>query len=129
MFVKSVESFPPIMNLTVRAAATRLGQVALTFALFAVCNAVAVDFEIENGISILFPATAIGILACMFFGEWAAIGIVLAVIATPWSPTFGWRVLVISGLLSAIEGLIPRLLFRVRHDLHTDLRDIPSLVN
>jgi len=117
------------MNPTLRAAATRLGQIALTFALFAVCNLIAVDFEIENGISILFPATAIGILACMFFGEWAAIGIVLAVIATPWSPAFGWRVLLISGLLSAIEGLIPRMLFRVRRDLHTDLRDIPSLVN
>ena len=117
------------MNPTVRAAAMRLGQVALTFALFAVCNVIAVDFEIENGVSILFPATAIGILACMFFGEWAAIGIVLATMATPWSPAFGWRILVISGLLSAIEGLIPRVLFRLRRDLHTDLRDIPSLVN
>ena len=52
-----------------------------------------------------------------------------AVIATPWSPTFGWRILIISGLLSAIEGLNPRMLFRLRRDLHTDLRDIPSLAN
>jgi signal transduction histidine kinase len=117
------------MNAAVRAAATRFGQIALTFALFAIFNVIAVDFEIENGISILFPATAIGILACMYFGEWAAIGIVLATIATPWSPTFGWRILLISGLLSAIEALIPRLLFRVRRDLHADLRDMPSLVN
>src|SRR5947207_253435 len=95
------------MNPTLRAAATRLGQIVLTFALFAICNVVAVDFEIENGISILFPATAIGILACMFFGEWAAIGIVLAVIATPWSPTFGWRILIISGLLRAITAHWP----------------------
>jgi signal transduction histidine kinase len=117
------------MNPAIRAVATRLGQIALTFTLFAICNAIAVNFEIENGVSILFPATAIGILACMFFGEWAAIGIILAVIATPWSPSFGWRILVTSGLLSAAEGLLPRLVFRVRRGLHTDLRDMPSLVH
>jgi signal transduction histidine kinase len=114
---------PPL----VRAVAVRLGQIALTFVLFAALNTVAVEFEIENGVSILFPATAVGILACMFFGEWAAIGIVLAVIATPWSPAYGIRVLVISGLLCAIEGLMPRLLFRFRRDLHADLRDLRSL--
>src|SRR5258706_14690307 len=113
------------MNPTVRAAATRLGQIAFTFALFAVCNAVAVDFEIENGISILYPATAIGILACMFFGEWAAIGIVLAVIATPWSPPFGLPGPVISGLLHAIGGVIPPRLFPPRRRLATDLRAMP----
>jgi len=111
-----------------RVALMRLGQIALTFALFAICNAIAVDFEIENNVSILFPATAISILACMFFGGWAAVGIVLATIATPWSPEFGWRVLLVSGLLSAIEGLIPLLVFRIRRDLHADLRDMKSLV-
>jgi signal transduction histidine kinase len=117
------------MNPTSRAVATRLGQIVLTFALFAVFNKLALDFTIENGVSILFPATAIGILACMFFGEWAAVGIVLAVMATPWSPAYGWRILLLSGLLSAVEGLIPRLVFRFRRDLHADLRDMRSLVN
>ena len=131
-FALRVQFLPPIMTRTLpaaaRAVATRLGQIALTFALFAVFNAVAVYFQIENGVSILFPATAIGILACMYFGEWAAVGIVLAVMATPWSPEYGWRVLLLSGLVSAIEGLIPRLLFRARPDLYIDLRDIRSLV-
>jgi signal transduction histidine kinase len=117
------------MNPTLRAVAMRLGQIALTFVLFAALNKLALGFTIENGVSILFPATAIGILACMYFGEWAAVGIVLATMATPWSPTYGWRILLISGLLSAIEGLIPRLVFRLRRDLHTDLRDMRSLVH
>ena len=117
------------MNPTARAVAMRLGQIALTFALFAVFNKLALDFTIENGVSILFPATAIGILACMYFGEWAAVGIVLAVMATPWSPEYGWRILLLSGLLSAVEGLIPRLVFRLRRDLHADLRDMRSLLN
>jgi len=111
-----------------RVALTRLGQIALTFVLFAICNAIAGDFEIENNVSILFPATAISILTCMYFGGWAAVGIVLATMATPWSPDFGWRILVLSGLLSAIEGLIPLIVFRLRRDLHADLRDMKSLV-
>src|ERR1051325_3614385 len=117
------------MNPTSRAVATRLGQIVLTFAFFAVFNKLALDFTIENAVPTPFPATAIGILACMFFGEWAAVGIVLAVMATPWSPAYGWRILLLSGLLSAVEGLIPRLVFRFRRDLHADLRDMRSLVN
>src|ERR1051326_6395084 len=37
-------------------------------------------------------------------------------------------VLVISGVISAVEGLIPYLVFRIRRDLDPDLRDMKSLL-
>jgi len=110
-----------------RAALIRTGQVALTFALFSIFNALAFHFEIEPGVSILFPATAISIVACMAFGWWAAIGVVLGTIATPWDANASLRMLVVSGVISAIEGMIPWLVFRWRRELSSDLRDMRSL--
>src|ERR1043165_2397181 len=111
-----------------RAFLIRAGQVALTFALFSLFNALAFHFEIEPGVSILFPATAIAILACMSFGWWAAIGVILGTIATPWGENVGLRMLIVSGVISAIEGMIPWLVFRARRDLSPDLRDMRSLL-
>jgi len=113
---------------SLRRALVRGAQIALTFVVFAFCNAIAVHFEVESGVSILFPATAISILACMYFGVWAAIGVILGTIATPWNESITLQQLVISGLLSAAEGLIPYYVFRLRRDLTSDLRDMKSLV-
>ena len=106
----------------------RAGQVAITFALFALCNSVGAYFEIENGISILFPATAVGIICAMYFGWWAAAGIVLGTIVTPWSPNADLPSLILSGCISAGEAMIPSVIFRVRRDLVADLRDMRSLL-
>ena len=117
-------SFSP----SLRAAFVRAAQIVATFLVFAFFNAIAVYFEVETGVSILFPATAISILACMYFGVWAAIGVILGTIATPWSASITPQQLMISGLLSAAEGLIPYYVFRLRRDLTPDLRDMKSLV-
>ncbi len=109
-----------------RALLIRIGQVALTFALFSLCNALASQFEIENNVSILFPATAIAILACMTFGWWAAIGVVLGTIVTPWGG-MSFKTLLMSGLISAVEGIMPWVVFRIRRDISHDLRDMRSL--
>jgi signal transduction histidine kinase len=106
----------------------RAGQIALTFALFSIFNALAFHFEIENGVSILFPATAVSIICCMAFGWWAAIGVVLGTMATPWGENAGLGSLLVSGIISGIEGMIPYLVFRWRRDLSSDLRDMRSLV-
>src|SRR5258708_10917173 len=107
---------------------TRLGQVAVTFVLFAICNKFAFNFVIEKGVSILFPATAIAVLACVALGRWAAGGIIRGTIATPWSTNPGLPTLTPAGVVSAIEGLIPWAVFRLRRDLHRDLRDMKSLL-
>jgi signal transduction histidine kinase len=111
-----------------RPALVRLAQVAITFALFSVFNRLADQFQIESGVSILFPATAIAIVCCMSFGPWAAIGVVLATVATPWAADADVWTLVVSGLLCAAEGLIPWLVFRWRRELSPDLRDMRSLL-
>src|SRR5687767_7659876 len=92
----------------------RLVQVAITFALYAACNVIAAPFQVEEGVSILFPATAVSIVACMTFGWWAAIGIILASVATPggWGPGATFQAVLFSGIVNTIEGLIPYLVFR-----------------
>ena len=106
----------------------RLGQVLVTFVLFAACNLVALHFQVEEGVSILFPAAAVSIVACMSFGIWAAIGVVLGTIVTPYSPSDTYTTLVMSGVICAVEGLIPYWVFTLRKDLTRDLRDMKSLV-
>jgi signal transduction histidine kinase len=103
-------------------------QIALTFAVFALFNAVARMFEVEPGVSILFPATAAAIVCTTWFGPIAAIGVIAGTIATPWSAGAGFGSLFVSGVISAIEGLIPWIVFRFRRELQTDLRDMRSLV-
>src|SRR5438874_1726154 len=106
----------------------RLAQIAVTFAGFALLNHLATAFQVETGVSILFPATGFGILCTMFFGPIAAIGIVAATIATPWYAEVTFRMLFASGVISAVEALIPWFVFRVRRDLQSDLRDMKSLL-
>lgn len=108
-------------------ALVRLGQVTITFVLFSLFNLIGSWFEIENGVSILFPATAISVICSMWFGPWAAVGVVLGTMATPWGPGSSITRLAISGMICAVEGLIPWALFRLRRDLAPDLRDIRSL--
>ena len=112
----------------VRGALIRLGQVALTFVLFAAANSIGKHFIIDNGVSILYPATAVAVLTCMLFGSWAALGIILGTVATPWSPNADLPSLVMSGAISAAEGLIPHFVFRWRKELSADLRDMRSLL-
>src|SRR5260370_37286785 len=111
-----------------RSSLIRVGQVAATFVLFSIFNAISVKFEIDPGVSILFPATAISILGCIYFGNWGAIGVVLATIATPSPPDLGIGRLLVAGAINASEGFIPFLLFRTRRNLSRDLRDVRSLI-
>jgi signal transduction histidine kinase len=106
----------------------RAGQILVTFAGFALLNALAIAFQVETGVSILFPATGFGILCVMFFGPIAAIGIVGATMVTPWAPENPPQVLFASGLVSAAEALIPWIVFKARRDLRSDLRDMKSLL-
>ena len=106
----------------------RAGQILVTFAGFALLNSVATAFQVETGVSILFPATGFGIVCTMFFGPIAAIGIIAATMATPWYPGIPPHVLFTSGVVSAAEALIPWLVFKARRKLRTDLRDMRSLL-
>jgi signal transduction histidine kinase/integral membrane sensor domain MASE1 len=118
-----LDNVPP----AARGVLLRITQITITFVLFALCNALAIQFEVESGVSILFPATAVGILACMYFGPWAAVGIILGTMATPWTSVSSVALLFGSGVISAIEGLIPWTVFHLRRDLDRDLRDVKSL--
>ncbi|HKR67137.1 MAG TPA: MASE1 domain-containing protein, partial [Thermoanaerobaculia bacterium] len=106
----------------------RAGQIALTTVVFAVCHAVGSAFEIGNNVSILYPATAVSIVACMTFGPLAAIGVVLGAMLTPWTTEFDVWQFLFSGSVIACQGLIPWLVFRLRRDLTIDLRDMKSLL-
>jgi signal transduction histidine kinase len=106
----------------------RAAQVAITCVVFAVFNTIGGWFEIANGVSILYPAAAVAILACMIFGPWAALGVVLGTILTPWVPESDVQRQAISGAVVACEGLIPWLVFRWRRDLSPDLRDMRSFL-
>lgn len=110
-----------------RAALIKSGEIAITLVVFAAFNAIGGWFDVGNGVSILYPATAVAVVACMTFGAWAAIGVVLGTIVTPWSPDADFQSLLLSGLVIAAQGLIPWLVFRVRPGLSRDLSDLRSL--
>jgi signal transduction histidine kinase len=106
----------------------RIGQIVLTTIVFAICHNIGGSFEIGNAVSILYPATAVSIVACMMFGPLAAIGVILGAILAPWTTDMDVRVIVLSGVVIAAQGLIPWAVFRMRRDLSIDLRDMKSLL-
>jgi signal transduction histidine kinase len=106
----------------------RIGQIALTFLVFAFFNAFGEMFVVGNGVSILYPAAAVSVLAFMLFGPWAAIGILLGTFATPWGTNADFTGLLLSGVIGSLQGFIPWIVFRLRRDLSRDLRDMKSLV-
>ncbi len=114
--------------MAVRTALVRVGQVALTFVVFALFNAFGETFVIGNGVSILYPAAAVSVLAFMMFGPWAAVGIVLGTLITPWNTNADAEGLLLSGLIGSLQGFIPWVVFRLRRDLSRDLRDMKSLI-
>lgn len=106
----------------------RLFQVVVTAVAFAILNKIGFYFQIENGVSIFYPATAVDVIACMYFGWWGALGVFLGCLATPWQPNETFWQTAASGLLNVLEGMIPYLVFRYGRNLHRDLRDIRSLL-
>jgi len=90
---------------------------------FAALNKVSYFFQIESGVSVFYPATAVDVVACMHYGIWGAIGVFLGALVTPWQPGELFWQTAVSGLLNVAEGMIPYLVFRYWRGLHVDLRD------
>jgi signal transduction histidine kinase len=101
-------------------------QVLATFVAFAALNKLSFYFQIESGVSVFYPATAVDVIACMHYGIWGAIGIFLGALVTPWQPGELFWQTAVSGLLNVAEGMIPYLVFRFWRGLHVDLRDMRS---
>ena len=103
-------------------------QLIAVFAIFCLFNKLGYYFSIEGTVSVFYPATAIDVLAVLAFGWIGALGVFLGTIATPWNPHDSLTNLMIVGALNAVEGLIPWAVFRLRRDLHRDLRDLRSFI-
>ena len=95
---------------------------------YSLLNKLSSAFQISGGVSVLFPGTAVSILACMYFGWCGAIGVFIGTVLTPWETVSETRLLIIAGVINAAEGLIPYLVFRFTPRLSADLRDVRSLM-
>lgn len=111
-----------------RIAAVRTAQVIGTAIAFSLLNLLSSEFQLAEGVSILFPATAVSILSCMYYGGWGALGVFIGTIATPWGSLGHFGELALSGCINALEGFIPYLVFRFSPTLSRDLRDMRSLL-
>ncbi len=118
----------PLMEETrTRAALRRVGWVVGTAAVYTLLDRFGANFQVEEGVSVLFPATAVAIVACMHFGSWGALGVVLGTILNPWTNIQSPNELLLIGVVNAIEGLIPSIVFKLVPDLSPELRDLRSL--
>lgn len=113
---------------SVGSAFVRLLQVLATFAAYSLLNRLGAAFQIEEGVSVFFPATAVAIVGCMTFGAWGAIGVFLGTIVTPWSSDASLGTLAANGLVNALEGMMPYAVFRLSSSLSADLRDMRSFM-
>jgi signal transduction histidine kinase len=111
-----------------RRVALALGQVLGSAFAYSLLNALSSAFQISGGVSVLFPGTAVSVVACMYAGWYGAIGVFLGTLITPWETTTNVPILLLSGVINAAEGLIPFLVFRYSRSLRRDLSDVRSLL-
>ena len=103
-------------------------EVVATAVVFGLFNRIGSWFQIADGVSIFYPASAVDVVACMHFGWRGALGVFIGCLFTPWQDAEPLRMTAISGLLNVATGMIPWAVFRLRRDLFRDLHDFRSLV-
>ncbi|MBI2212348.1 MAG: MASE1 domain-containing protein [Acidobacteria bacterium] len=105
----------------------RVAFVVGTAIAYALLDRLAASFQIESGVSVLFPATAVAIVACMYFGVWGALGVLLGTSFAPWANLESTPQTLLFGAINVIEGALPAIVFRLRPSLSRELRDLRSL--
>lgn len=98
-----------------------------TSVIYALLDRFAVNFQVEPGVSVIFPATAAAIVSCMHGGLWGAAGVFVGSLVNPllggqWSGDS-----IAFAAINSLEGLLPWIAFRVTPGVSTDLRDLKSL--
>ncbi|MGA7617049.1 MAG: ATP-binding protein [Thermoanaerobaculia bacterium] len=94
---------------------------------YSILNRFSAAFQVEPGISILFPGSAVAVVSCILFGFRGALGVFVGTLLTPWEGATMFH-LFLSGAVNAVEGLIPWLVFRLNPRLSKDLSDGKSLI-
>jgi len=69
-------------------------------------------FHLIPGVSLFFPLSIWIILSFYLFGFYAAIGIIIGSILSPWRPNAPLYQLIINGLIHCVEGFIPYIILR-----------------
>ena len=66
-------------------------------------------FQLIPGVSIFYPSAAWAVISFYLFGPWAAAGLILGIILSPWSPGTPVSRGAVKGLVLCLEGLVPYL--------------------
>ena len=91
-----------------------LGRVALVAAVYGALNAASSYFQTAPDVSLIFPASAAGVVAALCWRWEAALGIFLATLWTPWSAAEPWLTRLFFGIGNCAEALIPSFMLRPR---------------
>ncbi|NOZ78221.1 MAG: HD domain-containing protein [Acidobacteria bacterium] len=76
--------------------------------LTALANSMSAEFNAGHGVSLLFPAAAIAVLAGMFFRWWGVAAVFAGYLVSPWGPaTIGLEQTFFFALTGALEAAIP----------------------
>lgn len=82
---------------------------------YAALNVFASQIQVFPGVSMLFPASALGVVAGFVWPVETAIAVVLATALTPWHPGTPYWLLACLALGNAVEAVAPAALIRRRH--------------
>ena len=89
---------------------------------YAALNLLAARFELAIGVSMIYPASAAGVVAAFVWRREAALAIFLATLATPWHAGDPLWVRLCFALGNTAEALLPALVLKPRKARENDLR-------
>lgn len=91
-----------------------MGRMAIVAVVYGGLNAASSQFQTAPDVSLIFPASAAGVVAALCWRWEAALGIFLATLWTPWSSAEPWFTSLFFGLGNVAEALIPSFMLRPR---------------
>lgn len=107
---------------TPRRTALFLARVLGVAVVYSLLNVFAAHMEVFTGVSMLFPASAAGVVAAMLWPTAGSLAVFLATLATPWHQGDPFWVRALFALGNTVEALLPALILPRRRVRQGDLQ-------
>lgn len=100
--------------MTARRAALFVARTLLVGVAYGALNLVAARFQVFPGVALVYPASALGVVAAILWRWEGAVGVFLATFLTPWDPSASWTVMLRYSAGNTLEAVLPALVLRPR---------------
>ncbi len=99
----------------------RVLRIVVIGSIYGALNLLASAFRVVPGISMVYPASAVGVAAALAWPWEAGIAVFIATLLTPWSPVTSTGMMLVYAVGNTFEAVLPALVLRPRRKHESDI--------